>query len=128
MRLTRRSAMSWVITGFVFASFGPGLAKSYAQERHTIARLHRMFGASEPCIQLARRIDLRLNTGLCHSFHNCIGVSEIDLMAMSDAAFLAAIKHSIRRDFVVGRIVSIEGWQITATELAIVKALGFTRG
>ncbi len=122
MRITRRAALLRLMIGLGFTLLisGPSRAKLRGE---TADRLRRLFGKSRSCLHLARRSDFRLGTEGSDSFETCIGFSSDYLTRMTDGALLARIQSNIKQDFEQGRIYLVDGWQVSATELAIIKSL-----
>ena len=121
MRLTRRSIISRSMLGIAVALFAPGLGKAAADENIAI-RLRRLFKNSKSCARLARQLDLQIGAGEVESFGACMRLSGEHLASLSDRALLSEIKRNIRRDFEQGRIHLVDGWQVSATELVIIRA------
>jgi len=122
MRITRRATLSRLMTGLGFTLLMPGLSRANVRGE-TADRLCRLFGNSRSCLNLARRSDLRLETETSDSFEACLGLSSDDLARMTDEALFARIERNIKRDFQQGRIHRVDGWQVSSTELAIIKSL-----
>lgn len=122
MRITRRAVLSRFVVGLGITLLMPGLAgaTSYGE---TADRLRRLFGKSRSCLRLARRPDVRLGIREAASIENCIGLSAAQIARLSDGALLARIEKNIKQDFERGQVHLVDGWQVSSTELAIIKNL-----
>ena len=122
MRISRRNVMSRLMPGLGFTMLMPRLAKARTRGP-TAERLYRLFGKSRPCLRLARQPALRPQGKGRESFEACIGLGSNKLNRLSDRELLDRIRLHIRQDFAQGRVHLIDGWQVSATELAIITNL-----
>lgn len=122
IRLTRRSFMIPTALATAAVLFAPRLTKPVMAEE-TTERLRRLFQNSEACKRLARRGDLWSRVGEPHSLEDCVGMPSRRIARMTDGMLLSTIKYSIRSDFSLGRIKVVDGWQISETELTILRRI-----
>jgi hypothetical protein len=114
--------MSRLMPGLGFTMLMPRLANARTRGT-TSGRLYRLFGKSRSCLRLARRPAFRPQAQGHESFESRIGLGADDLNRLSDRELLDRIRGRIRQDFAQGRVHLIDGWQVSATELAIIRNL-----
>ena len=116
----RRDFMHGLFTGALWTllSVMPSHASPSAE---VTFRIRRLFGRSHAIRRLARRLDTATGPDAGAAFPDLIDTPSSDLRRMTDEQLLREIKTTMRDDFRHGRVVSIDGWCISRTELAILR-------